>query len=83
MVLRLALTCVFAIFNIVINQRVVNTNSNCKGCIKNAWNHTIIYKTGGSLTLNDLFKGFQILEIVYILNSALYFLYHTRLGKML
>ena len=83
MVLLLASTSVPTVSNVVIDQRGVNTDWNCEGCVGSAWNHAIFCKTVDSLAPNNLFKGFQILGIVYILDWALYPIHHTCLGKML
>ena len=83
MVLPLAPTSVSAVPNVVIDQRGVNTNWNCEGCVKSAWNHAIFCKTVDFLAPNNLFKGFQILGIVYILDWPLCLIQHTCLGKML
>ena len=83
MVLSLALTSVSAIHNVVINQKGVNIDWNCKGCVRSAWNHTIFCKIVDSLASNDLFTGFQILGIVYILDWALCSIHHARPEKML
>ena len=83
MVFPLAPTSVSAVPNVVINQRGVNTNWNCEDCIGNAWNYAIFCKTVDSLAPNNLFQGFQILGILYILDWALCPIHHACLGKML
>lgn len=54
------------VFNIIINLKNVNTDCNFKDYFRNIGNHTIFYKLKIFLALNNLFKIFQILKIIYI-----------------
>ena len=83
MVLPLALTSVPTIPNVVIDQGGVNTHWNCEGCVGSAWNHVMFCKTLDFSAPNDLFKGFQILGFVYILDWALCPIHHVCFKKML
>ena len=66
-----------------IDERGVNLDWDCTGCFGHPWSHEKFCKTVDSPVGVDLFKGFQILGIVYILEWELCEQHHARLGRML
>ena len=66
-----------------VDERGVNLDWDCAGCFGHPWSHEKFCKTVDSPVGVDLFKGFQILGIVYILEWELCEQHHARLGRML
>ena len=55
-----------------VDKREVKLDWDCPGCFGHPWSHGKFCKIVDSLVGVDLFKGFQILRIVYILEWKLY-----------
>ena len=66
-----------------VDERGVNLDWDCAGCFGHPWSHEKFCKTVDSPVGVDLFKGFQILGIVYILEWELCKQHHARLRQML